>query len=87
MSLTNPNKPDNYSFLQCAKDFYESTELYKIPQSAHPTQFPSNGFLYEYLASREDFMHSWPDNTKSNEERIETITIFLLLNAAIEGEI
>jgi hypothetical protein len=86
MSLTNPDKPDNFSFLQCAKDFYNSKERYKLPQATN-TQFVEGctGFLYHYLADNEDFMYSWQES--KNNERIKTITYFLILNAAIEGEI
>ena len=85
MSLTNPFKPDNFSFLQCEKDFHESKEEHKLPQHTYKSYLADYGFLYEYTSANEDFLDSWP--VSKNKERIETITIFLLLNAAIEGEI
>ena len=87
MSLTNPNKPDNYSFLQCAEDFESSKENYKLPQQTCKQNVGMYGFLYHYTEQNEDFGASWPTTEKPNIERIETITYFLLLNAAIEGEI
>jgi hypothetical protein len=86
MSNTNPYKPDNFSILKCAKDFHNSKERYKLPQDAN-TQYVGGypGFLYHYLTDVEDFMCSWPES--KNNERNETITYFLILNAAIEGEI
>ena len=85
MSLTNPLKPDNFSFLQCAKDFHESKDEHKLPQHTYKSFLANYGFMYEYTSADEDFLFSWL--ARKNKERIETITIFLLLNAAIEGEI
>lgn len=87
MSTTNPDKPDNFSFLQCAKDFHESKEIYKLPQSTSKQPVICGVFLYEFTCYEESFIHSWKMGKKTNKERIKTITYFLLLNAAIEGEI
>ena len=84
MSETNPIKPDDFSFAQCAEEFFICDAMYKIPQSVMP-EFGSKGFLYLYTEPEENFMFSF--NNLDEQVRIETITMFLLINAAIEGEI
>jgi len=88
MYLTNPAKPDDFSFLQCAKDFHNSKDTYKIPQTTLKQRVGSFGFLFEYTSNPSDWTtFSSGMNEFENNKRIETITYFLLLNAAIEGEI
>ena len=87
MSRTNPNKPKNFSFLKCAEDFELAPGTYKIPQQTSSQYIVKFGFLYYFLASHENFLASWEPGSTKQSERIETITYFLLLNAAIEGEI
>lgn len=87
MSRTNPNKPKKFSFLKCAEDFELAPGVYKLPQTTSSQYVEKFGFLYHFLANTEDFLHSWEPGENKQSERIETITYFLLLNAAIEGEI
>jgi hypothetical protein len=87
MSITNPEKPDNYSFLQCAEDFFNSPMVYKIPQLTCTQLNQSgieHGFLYEYTNGSESFTSG---NLLPSQKLTEHLTMFLLINAAIEGEI
>lgn len=86
MSKTNQNKPKGFSFLLLAEDFELSTAMYKIPQQISSQQIPGcGGFLYEYTVEGEMFSVDW--DIQDEAQRVETITMFLLINAAIEGEI
>lgn len=87
MSKTNQNKPKGFSFLILAEDFELSTAMSKIPQQISTQQIPKlGGFLYEYTDTDiEMFSIGW--GTQNETQRIETVTYFLLFNAAIEGEI
>ena len=85
MSLTNPNKPDDFSFAQCAEDYFLLEGNIKIPQKVTYISTASCGFMYEYMTSLEDFTSL--DGKMFPPELNETITMFLLINAAIEGEI
>lgn len=85
MSITNPDKPDNFSFLQCAEDYFLIGGNIKIPQDVTPRNVANCGFMYEYMSGLEDFISL--DGKMFPPELSETITMFLLINAAIEGEI